>query len=566
VEDNFMSSMLLREIKNRFCRREILFLAAVFSVALSLRIFNILSFKAADPSFASALEGTDMNTFEGWAKEILQSGWLDVRNTPPLQAPLYPYFLALLMKIFGSNLLWIKLIQALMGSVSCVLIYVVGKITFNKKAAAAASIMAVFYGMFLYYEAQLLATTLVSFLCLLSILFLMLAREKMKNSYYAAAGACLGLTALAAPNILLFLPPALLWLWLPQASRGTAGKLRAMAVLVGMTAVFVAPVTAKNYFLGGERALISNNGGICFYIGNCRDSSGTLTTTVSMLKIAPHFYQMTPRERAKIDWFDKAAAQIKSDPAGYMGLLFRKSVMFWVGYEIPNNTNYYLSRRFSPVFRFPLLPFWAVAPIALTGVGISARQWRQGLLLLFILCYSLSVIMFFTLSRLRVPIVPSLLVFAGYFTVWFFETIKTRNWRKMALSLISALLIGSFTFITRSGYIRENDYANLGFAYKEQGNCDLAAPEFIHALAVDPYYYPARKALIDCFMAEGEMQRALEESQEAVRLQPYAPQAYKDLAHILERAGDEEGASRNLETASSLNRSLFPQGTGPDHH
>jgi tetratricopeptide (TPR) repeat protein len=315
----------------------------------------------------------------------------------------------------------------------------------------------------------------------------------------------------------------------------------------------IVPVTAKNYFIGHERVLVSKNGGICFYIGNCRDSTGTLSTPASMLKIAPDYYQMTPRERAGINWTGHAVKQIKADPVGYMGLLLRKSIMFWVGYEIPNNINYYLARQFSGILRLPLLPFWFIAPLSLVGIGVSLKQWsRQALLLLFIFFYTLSVILFFVLSRFRLPLVPFLLIFAGYFIVWFFEKLKARDLKKISLSLIPLLLIGSFTFISRSGYIRENDYANLAFAYKERGRCDLAVAEFKNALAVDGHYYPARKGLIDCFLASGETQHALEAGREAIRLEPNNPQCYLDLARVLQKLGEIEEASKSLQTAAEL--------------
>jgi 4-amino-4-deoxy-L-arabinose transferase-like glycosyltransferase len=486
--------------------KERFFIIVVFLLAISLRLFNIIEFKANDPTFDSALPGSDMHTFEEWAGSILDSGWLDRENTPPLQAPLYPYFVAALMKLFGRDLLWVKLAQALLGSVSCVLVYVLGKRVFDGRVGAVAALMAAFYGMFLFYEAHLLMTALVMFLCIASILSLQIAKEKKTASYHLAAGVILGLTTLASPNIMLFVPLAILWLWWSSGAEKSAMKLICTAILLGGFVAAVAPVAAKNYLVGGERVLISKNGGICFYIGNCIDSSGTLTITPSMLRIAPDFYKLTPRQRADIDWFGAAVRQIKGDPAGYLGLLARKTIMFLAGYEVPNNVNYYLSRRFSTVLRVPLLlSFWMIAPLALVGILASLKEWpRRALPLLFIVCYSASIVALFVLSRFRVPLVPFLLIFAGYCVVWWYEKLRSSDWKKACLSLIPLLLVGMFTFATRSGYIRENDYANLGLAYQAKGRCDLAAPEFANALRVDRDYYPARKGLEDCAHVLGE--------------------------------------------------------------
>lgn len=534
--------------------KEILFIVTVFVVALALRAFNVLQFKALDPVFDSAIPGSDMHAFKEWAREILATGWLDPHNTPPLQAPLYPYLIALLMRLFGDNVLFIKLAQAAIGSVTCVLVYMVGKRAFHRKTGMVAALMAVVYGMFLFYEAFLLSATLVTFLCLLAVLSLLVARAKATLPYSLAAGIAMGLTTIAAPQFVLFVPPALLWLWFLVSEQKRAAKLAVTAMVIAGFLAAVAPVTLKNYFVGRQPVLISKNGGICFYIGNCRDSSGTLTITPSMMRVAPDFYSMTPRERAEIDWAGEAIEHIQAHPGGFLKLLAQKCIMFWAGYEIPNNTNYYLSRQFSPLLRLPLLPFWIVAPLALVGIGVSLRQWpRQALLLVFMVCYTFSVVAFFVLSRLRLPLVPFLLIFAGHTILWWIEKLKSADWKRLGLSVVAFCAVCAFTFVTRSGYIRENDYANLGIAYQEKGRCDLAVTQFAEALEVDPYYYPARRRIVDCLLSLGEHERALEASVESVRLHPRNAEAYWDVARVLLKKGDTDSAIAILETAVTLN-------------
>ncbi len=525
---------------------------AIFLVALTLRVVNILQFKAHDPMFEKLLPGFDMYTFQEWGKNILNTHWLDRENTPPLQAPLYPYTLALLMAVFGTNTLWVKLFQAFMGSLSCVLLYIIGKKVFSQRVGAVAALMMSFYGMFLLYESLLLMTTLQTFLYLLSILSLLVAKEKGGILSHLTAGICLGLSIVCSPNIILFVPLALLWLWLVSRD-GIGRKLGTLAVLVAGIIIMIVPVTLKNYFVGGEKVLISKNGGICFYIGNCYDSIGTITVTDSMLRIAPKFLSMTPREIAQIDWFGKAIEQIKRRPGHFFVMLFKKFVLYWVGYEVPNNVNYYLSKRFSAVLRLPLLPFWLVFPLAVVGVIASRKEWpKQALLLLFICAYTLSIVAIFVLARFRLPMVPYLIIFAGYAVVWWYDKIKVREYRSFALSLIPFVIVGIFSFGTRSGYIRENDYLNLGIAYQTQNRCDLGAPEFVSALKVDPYYYPAREKLIDCYLSLGQLEQAEQISVEGTKLHPRSARPFFDVARVSEQRGQVEDAIRNLEEAVKL--------------
>ena len=87
-----------------------------------------------EKSFFSDALVMDEATYDKWAGQILERGLLtDSRLF--WQAPFYPYFLALVYKIFGHNYFMPRLIQFLIGALSCVLVYLLGKKVFNKRTA-----------------------------------------------------------------------------------------------------------------------------------------------------------------------------------------------------------------------------------------------------------------------------------------------------------------------------------------------------------------------------------------------------------------------------------------------
>jgi tetratricopeptide (TPR) repeat protein len=115
------------------------------------------------------------------------------------------------------------------------------------------------------------------------------------------------------------------------------------------------------------------------------------------------------------------------------------------------------------------------------------------------------------------------------------------------------MLVGAFSFITRSDHIRENDYTLLALAYEEQGRRDLAAPEYVSALEVDPHYSVARDKLVECYIALGQPDRALDTAIEGARLEPKSPETFLALARTFEEKGEPETAIRSLEWALVMN-------------
>ncbi|GAB4345508.1 MAG: hypothetical protein Kow0099_25860 [Candidatus Abyssubacteria bacterium] len=529
-------------------------ISLVFLVALVLRIIVVLEFRVHDPMFDRSPLALDMHHFQKWITNIVDTNWADREYTPFWQAPLYSYVMAFIVQIFGKDLLWPKLFQALLGSMDCILVYFIGKKVFDARVGIVAALFTCFYGMFIFHHAILLRDGFLTSLYLLSILSLLIAQEKNSARYYLLAGVCFGISLIGRPNTAPFAVPALAWTWLSAGQRQYGKKAALVASFLIGTILAIAPVTAKNYLVGGEFVLINKQGGLMFYIGNCRDATGTLTFTESISKVTPDFVHMSFEELAKIDWTGMAFTEIREDPVRFVRLTFKKLYLFCASYEIPNNVNYYLYRKFSFVLRLPLLPFWVVFPLAVTGMLLSVKSWwpRPALLILFLLTYMVSILLLFVLARYRLSSVPFFIVFAAYAVVWWYDTLRERNYRKLVASLVPLALAGAFSVATRSDYIRPNDYFNLGLAYHTRGQYDEAVRSYRDALSADPHFTPARGNLLSCYLDLGRGNEALALAREGVATEPRSSEAWVGLATVLLASDRTDEAVMHLERAVAL--------------
>ena len=119
-----------------------------------------------------------------------------------------------------------------------------------------------------------------------------------------------------------------------------------------------------------------------------------------------------------------------------------KTYLFWHGHEVGRNQDLYYARNFSSLLSMLLwkssiaFPFGVLAPLALLGIGLL---WREGLhrepgsalLLLFLLSYALSVVLFFVTARYRLPVVPVLLLFAVHGVKWCYCLVQERQMRPL---------------------------------------------------------------------------------------------------------------------------------------
>src|SRR5438132_10617904 len=112
----------------------------IFAVAFTLRIIHIWQMRKAP--FFTLLMG-DARGYDEWAQRIASGDWIG--RDVFYQAPLYPYFLALIYRVAGHSLLFVRIVQAAIGSCSCVLLAAATRRWFSRPAGFAAGLLLAIY-------------------------------------------------------------------------------------------------------------------------------------------------------------------------------------------------------------------------------------------------------------------------------------------------------------------------------------------------------------------------------------------------------------------------------------
>ncbi len=484
----------------------------LFAAALILRLIFIYNI-------------SDMPTFdqplmdEGYHIQLtddILSGEL-LPKSPFYRAPLYPYSLALLRLATDDNLFAVRVIQATLGSLLPVILFLFGMRMFRRKVALTAAIIAVFYPTFIYYDASLLITSLMTILSVLVVWQTLRAERRPTLGRFVGLGLLIGLTALARPNVLFYLPALSLWFWFvirQQFHNKLTNALVSYVFVVFSAIVVIAPVTVHNWVTSGEFIPISWQGGYNFYLGNNHQATGWSATApgiqsswqggyLDAINIAQTEAGRRLNEK-EIDeyWWGRGWDEVRERP-GATFTLFLKKLRFLVnGFEIPNNQSLYIVEPFSPIAealfaRTPLfVPFGLVAPFALLGLFFIMRRAREHLpLLLFIASYSLSMVLFFVCTRYRQPLIPFAILLGAYGFYELLDMYKCKKWKSFAPYMLA--LIGLFVF-TNYDFVGipierqlAGDHCMLGKSYQDQRDFPNAEREYESSLKAYPGFLDA---------------------------------------------------------------------------
>ncbi len=208
----------------------------------------------------------DSRMYAELAEGIRQHGSLvypDRPGRPDMERmPGYPLFLAFLLTVFSGSFLGVVAVQALLDSVSCVLVGMLGErvragVGLLAGLLAALNLNMVTYSLFVLNDSLFLLIFLAGTLLFLRFM------EQPAWRMGAAAGVLLGLATLVRPVLFyfpLFLVP-FLWAYLVWGKRvSPVRSIGHVLVLAAAFAVLVVPWLARNQALGGRFQLTAQAG------------------------------------------------------------------------------------------------------------------------------------------------------------------------------------------------------------------------------------------------------------------------------------------------------------------
>lgn len=529
-----------------------LFLLAL--TALALRLLYLLQ---ADDSPLFAHPIVDARTYVRVALQLSEGQWLG-HSEPFWQPPMYSYFLGGVFALFGENYHLPRIVQAASGMVVCLLIFSLGRRAFSPEAGLLAAVAAALYGPLFYFEGELLPASLAVFFNALALYALLRAADGRTRGRWVVAGILLGLSALTVPSVLLFVPVAMVWVWRQQPPP----RLPAVAALILGLVLVIAPVTARNRVVGGEWVLISHNAGINFYIGNNPDYDRTTNIRPGsdwqeLTDMPKREGGVTTRNGASRYFFGRSWDYLSADPAGYALLQLRKLYLFWRGDEIPRNLDPYFARHQSWLLqglmwvRGLAFPFGLVSPLALLGLFFylhnrESRSPAGDLLLLFVAAYTVAVVLFFVTGRYRLPVIPSLLLFAGY-ALTRLRLLRGRQLVRavIPLGLLMVGLNAGVPVAAEDG--NAQDYVYLGQAYAGEGMLANALRQYQRALEIEPTHEIALEDMGTVHARRGEYPQAARSWQQLLDDHPDHLRVRRYLAELSFQESDYVAAARHYQ-------------------
>ena len=529
-------------------------LLAVALLALVVRLVYIK--QIANAPFYGLRIG-DAAAYHQWALQIAGGDWLGRGVGVFYQAPLYPYFLAVVYKAFGDSAAMLRFIQAIIGSGSCMLLAAAGIALFGDYGAIAGVLLAI-YPPAIFLDGLLEKSVLVSFLTI-ALLYLVSARHIRFREFLA--GIMLGLLSLTRENALLLAVPVLLWFAIGDRQRWPAA-----AAFVGGCALVLLPIGARNQAIGGEFHLTTSQFGPNFYIGNHAGARGFYEPLVpghgsaaderddaARLAMEVSGRTLSPGEVSAF-WTQRALEFIRAQPGAWLGQLARKLALTYNALEIADTESQDVYAEWSSVLR-ALAPFGfgVVLCLAAFGVCMTIDAWRRLWFLYAIaLTYTFSIVVFYVFARYRFPLVPVLLLFAaGGIAAWRDPAARPRRrWAFAALVLAGVL---ANLPLASARVDRVAHYVNIGNALLlDPAKRDEAAAFYEKALRESPGSPAAHFGMGVLLVQKDRPREAIAHYQTAVAGWPDNADLRLNFALALAAAGDNQRAFEELDAAAGL--------------
>ena len=559
---------------------------AIFAVAFALRLLHIVQIRPAP--FFSLLMG-DSRSYDAWAQRIAAGDWIG--RDVFYQAPLYPYFLGVVYSLIGRDLLLVRIIQAAIGSVSCVLLASAARRLFNDAAGIVAGLLLALWAPAIFFDGLLQKSVLdVFFVCLMIWLITGLGRsgggpserkrekpERGIGRRWLALGLAVGGLSLTRENALVFVVILLAWALLSPS------RWRAAALFAAGMAIVLVPVAVRNSALGGGFYVTTSQFGPNFYIGNNARADGTYAS-LRYGRGAPEYERedatqlaeralgrrLSPAEVSSY-WTDQALAFITSHPVNWLKLVGRKITLLWNATEMVDTESQETYAEWSWPLRVlgPLTHFGVLAPLALMGVLLTWRSRADvnplpSLLLMMTIGYAASVVLFYVFARYRYPLVPFLILFASagivllaaqlaaFFTASPRGELRSRPVSRATLGLgLAAVVFAVWANwpVIPANWMRAVSESNIGVALQAEQRYDEAIQHYERAIGYRPDLAPALNNLATAYRASGRTRDAVAAYRRALKVQPDFPDAEYNLANALLEEGAAGEAIDRFETA-----------------
>lgn len=424
-------------------RRALFGALSIFIAALGLRWVALSQIEASYPLADRVV--IDEASYERWALEIVGGDWIG--DEVFFQEPLYPYWIAVVYGVLGTERAGLRVVQAVLGALVAAGVFGLGRRLFGPLAGWVAGLAVAFDRALLFLPALLLKPNL--FLPVLVVLAWLLAigfEGSRPRARAFAVGVAAGLGALLRGNMVLLLPILVLW---PAAAVHRRRGPRSAAVLSGLVVAgclaILGPVALRNHAVGGVFTLTTSGAGTNVYGGNNLDNPYGRATEFDWVRGIPEYeagdwaHEAERRTGRELDpgevssfWLGEALRSVAAAPGAHLTILWNKARLTLGAFEVPDNHGLDWAARYVPILSplFPGRALWGTLGLAgLVWFGLQ-RRWGErlsagedsregaskegaGAVALLWLLYFATIVATVTSMRARLPLVPLMAPFAG---------------------------------------------------------------------------------------------------------------------------------------------------------
>jgi len=389
------------------------FILKIFLIGLTLRIVFTLVHPSVYPV-------TDMLGYNEAANSLLLDGEFRVKGIiSASRPPMYPYFLYAVYWIFGHSFLIVRLMQAILGALTAVILVKIGKEMFDNRVGNLAGLIYALYPASWAIGDQLMTETLFTLFMLSSVLLMI--RMMSSGNYWIIFGAgffgglaILCRTAYAPYMLFIFLGILIFRFKSPKY----ISRFFLTMVVCGMV---IFPWMLRNYYTHGVFTL-NLKSGLDFAMYSCSGLPFIIANQVDDKRLLGKYetWKMDEITKSKIA-MDEFKKWFRKNPHLFFVKGVRQIMNIW-GFD-RDYFWYYIAGYYGddPIWLLLLMlpimgvPFVLIAPLSIAGFT-NSKPFTDKLIIptLILICLHIVSFIVYGFSRHRFPFVAFLIVWAAY--------------------------------------------------------------------------------------------------------------------------------------------------------
>lgn len=409
-------------------RRGWIGLLLLVAAAFVLRLVFVLTLDP-DPQWHDARE------YDALARQMVTAGHYATDYGVPtaFRPPGYPSFLAIVYRLLGPGATGVRIVQALLGALTCWLLYRIARRLADARVAALSAVALAIYPLLIYTTGTLYPVILITFLWA-AIVHLLLGAHPDGWARFLWAGALAGMIALTTPSAIPAILGTALWIaWYfgrfgerPPGRHARSGRwhpLRAALLFLLPVVLLSGCWMVRNASIWDTPVIGSTNGGFNLWLGNHPDATatrGNRLTPAMQTEMGQIFADHRVDEVARDSAFRaRAHAYIQEKPGRFLWLTAQKALNLWRLYPQPMTSE---GTGGSAPRWLSLLSYGLLLPFAILGGWRALRRDpRAWLFLILALAYTAVHAVFISKVRFRLPLDPYVILCGVAAIVWLWD-------------------------------------------------------------------------------------------------------------------------------------------------